>query len=518
MAGRIAAAALKARLKEAGELALFDVRELGQYAEAHLFHAIPLPCSRFELDLGRLAPRKAVAMVLYDESGEGVADRAAQRAQALGYSDVQVLEGGAQGWKAAGHTLFAGVNVPSKTFGELVEHAHHTPRITAQDLQAMRERGDDFVIVDGRPLAEYRKMNIPGGICCPNGELALRIAAIAPDPRTRVVVNCAGRTRSIIGAQTLIDFGIRNPVVALENGTQGWFLAGYTLENGADRRYPSPPQGEALERLREQGRRFVERNAVPVVDARVAQAWLEDGTRTTYLFDVRTAEEYAAGHLQGAVHAPGGQLVQATDQWVGVRGARMILVDAEGVRAPLMAHWLRQLGHEAVVLKEGEIVAAPLAPDTCASLPVLAECAPRDLADALQKGGTTLLDLRGSMAYRKEHIPGARWAVRPRLPQVHGPVVLVADETDLARAAAQDLRESGCNDIRLLAGGIEAWRAAGLPLEASPEQPARAECIDFIFFTHGRHEGDAAAARQYLAWETQLLGQLDADERGSFRL
>ena len=518
MAGRITAAGLKARLREQGELALFDVRELGQYAEAHLFHAIPLPYSRFEADLGRLAPRQAVAVVLYDESGDGVAERAARRAQALGYSDVQVLEGGAQGWKAAGHTLYAGVNVPSKTFGELVEHARHTPRITAQDLQAMRERGEDFVIVDGRPLAEYRKMNIPGGICCPNGELALRISAIAPDPRTRVVVNCAGRTRSIIGAQTLIDFGIRNPVVALENGTQGWFLAGYALENGADRRYPAAPEGPALEQLREQGRHFVERNKVPVLDARAAQAWLEDASRTTYLFDVRTAEEYTAGHLHGAVHAPGGQLVQATDQWVGVRGARMILVDGEGVRAPLMAHWLRQLGHEAVVLKEGAIVAAPHAPDTCASLPVLPECTPQALSDALHKGGTSLLDLRASMAYRKEHIPGARWAIRPRLPQVRGPLVLVADEPELARAAAQDLMDAGCGDIRLLVGGLAAWRAAGLPLEASPGQPVREDCIDFIFFTHGRHDGDAAAARQYLAWETQLLAQLDADERGSFRL
>ena len=97
----------------------------------------------------------------------------------------------------------------------------------------MRESGEDMVIVDGRTVAEFQKMNIPGGICCPNGELALRIGELVPDPKTKIVVNCAGRTRSIIGAQTLIDFGVPNPIVALENGTQGWFLAGLKLENGA---------------------------------------------------------------------------------------------------------------------------------------------------------------------------------------------------------------------------------------------------------------------------------------------
>ena len=157
-------------------------------------------------------PNPAVRLVLCD-GGDGVAERAAKRAEALGYANVHFMAGGAAAWKRAGYTLYDGVNVPSKTFGELVEHARHTPRVTAEELEAMRAASENFVIVDGRTFAEYRKMNIPGGICCPNGELALRIGDIAPDPKTKIVVNCAGRTRSIIGAQTLIDFGVPNPVV-----------------------------------------------------------------------------------------------------------------------------------------------------------------------------------------------------------------------------------------------------------------------------------------------------------------
>ena len=266
-------------------------------------------------------------MVLCD-GGDGVAERARTRAEALGYSNVTVLAGGTPAWKSAGYTLFEGVNLPSKTFGELIEHERHTPRISAQDLEAMTRRGDDFVIVDGRTWAEYTRFNIPGGICCPNGELALRIGQIAPDPTTTIVVNCAGRTRSIIGAQTLIDFSVPNNVVALENGTQGWFLAGFELERGADRRWPdTPADARAREALQVKARRHAERHGVSWVAAGDVAAWLSDAERTTYVLDVRTAEEVSATPMRGCRHAPGGQLVQATDQWVGVKGARIIVAD-----------------------------------------------------------------------------------------------------------------------------------------------------------------------------------------------
>ncbi|HEY3046494.1 MAG TPA: rhodanese-like domain-containing protein, partial [Polaromonas sp.] len=215
----VEAATLKSWLHDGQEIALFDVREHGQYGQAHLFYGITLPYSRLELDVPRLAPRKNVRLVVYDD-GQGVAPLAARRLAALGYTDVQVLRGGTAGWRAAGFPLFAGVNVPSKTFGELAEQVYHTPRVSATELAAMLARQEDVVVLDGRPFSEFQKMNIPTATSCPNGELALRIHELVPSEQTRIVVNCAGRTRSIIGAQTLINLGLRNPVFALENGTQ----------------------------------------------------------------------------------------------------------------------------------------------------------------------------------------------------------------------------------------------------------------------------------------------------------
>ena len=376
MTGRIDARTLKAWLSDGAEIAFLDVRELGQYGEGHAFFAVSLPYSRFELGLPALVPRPATRLVLCD-GADGVANRTARRAEALGYANVSVLEDGVDGWRSAGYTLYAGVNVPSKTFGELVEQVRRTPHVTAETLRDMQAAGEDLAIVDGRTFAEFQKMSIPGGVSCPNGELALRIGGLAPDPRTKIVVNCAGRTRSIIGAQTLIDFGIPNPVYALENGTQGWSLAGLQLAHGAGRRHREPPAPADLGVLRGRARALAAARGVAFVSAREVEGWLADRSRTTYLLDVRTPEEFAASPMAGFVHAPGGQLVQATDQWIGTRGARIVLVDDEEVRAPMTAQWLRQLGHEACVLEGGTAAAATLAGLRHAVSPVIPEAEPQ---------------------------------------------------------------------------------------------------------------------------------------------
>ncbi|MEG0447238.1 MAG: rhodanese-like domain-containing protein, partial [Comamonas sp.] len=349
----VTASQLKSWLHDGQEIAVLDVREHGQYGEAHLFYGTPLPYSRLEVDLPRLVPRKQVRVVVYDSGEvdtENVALRAAQRLRALGYTDVHVLEGGAKAWKVAGYVLFAGVNLPSKTFGELVEHAYGTPRITAQQLAAKQASGEPLVVLDGRPVSEFHKMNLPGALCCPNGELAYRIRSLVPDDSTPIVINCAGRTRSILGAQTLINLGIANPVYALENGTQGWFLADFPLEHGGSKRYADDSGSGAL---KSQAQQLAQRFDAPLVNAQTVSQWAADGERSLFLCDVRTPEEFEAGSLPGAQHTPGGQLVQAGDQFVGVRGARLVLFDSDGVRAAVIASWLRQMGQDASVLIDG---------------------------------------------------------------------------------------------------------------------------------------------------------------------
>ncbi|CAG9166271.1 rhodanese-like domain-containing protein [Cupriavidus respiraculi] len=522
------ATTLKGWLHDADEIALFDVREHGQYGEGHPFYAVPLPYSRLELDVGRLAPRLGTRIVLADD-GDGVAQAAAMALARLGYTNLFVLDGGMAAWVAAGYTLFAGVNVPSKTFGELAEHHYHTPRVSARELAAMQAGPVAPVVLDGRPASEFRKMNIPGAICCPNGELVYRLRDLVPDATTPIVINCAGRTRSIIGAQTLINFGVSNPVYALENGTQGWYLNDFALEHGGTARYPDNGSPRGLDAARDAATALARRFDVPEIEAAQAAAWLADTSRSAFLCDVRTAEECAARTLPGAQHTPGGQLMQATDQYVGVRRARLVLFDAEGVRAPVVASWLRQMGHDAVVLAGGleaglnaGLRAAHGPTPDIAPLPAVGA---DQLAAGLANRSMLALDLRGSMAYRAGHIAGSRWSTRARLAQdLRGvpqdtTLVLVgeADAGDPADLAVADMHALGYRDLRRLRGGFAAWRDAGHALGEGADTLPDARCIDYLFFVHDRHDGNKAAARQYLAWETGLIAQLDAQELATFR-
>ncbi len=514
---------LKAMLHDGAEIALLDVREAGQFGESHLLFATPLPYSRIELDVGALVPRKSARAVVCDDGVLGVADRAAKRLLALGYTDVSVLDGGTRAWAAAGYALFAGVNVPSKTFGELVEHACHTPRVTVQELARMQAAGEDLVILDGRPFAEFQKMNIPGGICCPNAELPYRVSSIVRNPKTKIVVNCAGRTRSIIGAQTLINFGVPNPVVALENGTQGWVLADFKLERGSARRYPDHIDEKQLPELRKCARVLAERFNVEFSSAALIQKWLCDSDRTTYLCDVRTLEEFEAGSIPGSVHAPGGQLIQATDQWVGVRNARIVLIDGgENIRAPVVASWLKQLGFDSWVLEAGVRSGLRGAASPKPALPSLPSLSVAQLKHALGAGRRTVLDLGASVNFRRAHIPGSRWSTRVRLAldarNANDSIVLVSEDANAARLAAVELLESGIKDAKLLEGGLAAWTRAGYPTESSPADPPDAECIDYLFFVHDRHAGNREAMKQYLAWETGLIAQLDEQDKAAFRI
>ena len=519
---------LKHWLHDGAEIALFDVREAGQFGSAHLFYGIPLPYSRLELDVARLAPRRTVRLVLCDDD-QRLALRAAERLSALGYTNVHVLAGGIRQWQAAGLRVFAGVNVPSKTFGELVEQTCHTPSVDAPTLAAMLKRGDDVVVLDGRPLNEHRKMTIPGAVCCPNGELSYRVHEIVRNPDTTIVVNCAGRTRSIIGAQTLINLGLPNPVMALENGTQGWYLADFTLEHGSSRRYPDHISETAKSAARKGSRQIAKHFSVPEVDALTLSGWQTANQQSVFLCDVRTPDEFAADSLAGAQSTPGGQLMQATDQYVGVRNARLVLFDNDGIRAPVVASWLKQLGHDAWVLRGGLQCGLPLrkAGKVKALTTVLPLTSVDELAAGLADQRLRVLDVRNSMAYRQAHIPGAVWGIRPHLPDLAafadgGDVVLTGDDDGVVALVAQEWRANNPDAVAItlsqLIGGFGAWTTAQLPAASTPAQPADAECIDFLFFVHDRHDGNKDAARQYLQWETGLLAQLDQQERAAFHL
>jgi rhodanese-related sulfurtransferase len=330
------------------QIALLDVRHEAAFATGHPLFAANMAADRIELEAEIRLPRKDVPIVVYD-AGEGLVAQAADHLKALGYTDVRQLGGGLQAWKSAGFELFQDVNSYAKAFGELVESRRHTPSLAANEVAALIAADANIAILDVRRPDEYATMNIPGSVSVPGAELVLRAAHAAPDPDTTIIVNCAGRTRSIIGTQSLINAGVANKVMALRNGTIGWTLAEQRLEHGADRRGGIGPFEGAKANARDVAYRAGVRHLGPE-DALALQA---ERRRTLYRFDVRTSEDYAAGHIPGFRHYPGGQLVQEIDMAAPVRGARILLTDDRGVRADMTASWLAQMGWETYVLDGG---------------------------------------------------------------------------------------------------------------------------------------------------------------------
>ncbi|NML35420.1 rhodanese homology domain-containing protein [Paraburkholderia antibiotica] len=514
-------------LLDRAEIALLDVREEAPHARSHPLFAANLPLSRLELDAPLRLPRPGVPLVVFD-AGEGLAWRAAERLAELGYTDVALLEGGLHGWREAGGELFSDVNVPSKAFGELVESVRHTPSLSAHEVQALFDREADVVVLDARRFDEFQTMNIPGSINVPGAELVLRARQLAPDPATRIIVNCAGRTRSIIGAQSLINAGVPNPVAALRNGTMGWTLAGQPLAHGSARRAEGTLD-DTLRRATADGARAVaDRARVRRTSRDEARRWADEEVRTVYRFDVRTPEEYEAGHVPGFRSAPGGQLVQETDQFVPVRGARVILADSDGVRANMTASWLAQMNVEVYVvdgLTSADFAEKGMTPPARHAVvpPDVDDIAPAELAALLQAPGTVVLDFTSSTNYLKRHVPGAWFVIRSQLDDALRMLpdakryVVTCSSAVLARFVAPELAAATGRPVQVLRGGTVAWIDAGLPVEAGGARMASPR-IDRYQRPYEGTDNAREAMSAYLEWEHGLVAQLARDGTHGFRV
>ncbi len=531
---QVSAAELTEMLMDGDEVAVLDAREQGVYFTSHLFHAASVPLSQLEIYLATLVPRTDTRVVWCDDGIGDLAERAAERAVALGWTEVAVLSGGTAAWAEAGGELYSGVNVPSKAFGEYVEHTYGTPRIPAAELKALIDGGANLVVLDSRPLEEFRNMSIPTGTDCPGAELVHRVKEMVTDPETLVVVNCAGRTRSIIGCQSLVNAGLENRVVALENGTMGWELAGFDVDRGREVHAPEPSE-ESRRWAEEAASRVGARFGVETIDRAQLARWQDDPSRTTYLLDVRTPAEFEAGHLAGSRNAPGGQLVQATDEYVATRHARIVLVDDNGVRATMTASWLRQLGwNDAVVLADGvhgeagpglEVGAVPrssVGPAPTIRLSELAETLSQIAGQ--ERPDTVVLDVGTSLKYRKKgHIPGSYWGVRSRMDEARAVIgevsrlVLTSSDGQLAKLAIADARQAWPDaDVVALLGGNKGWRHAGHEMEPGFTRPTT-EAND-VWYKPYDHDDDVAEQhmQDYLTWEIALVEQLERDPTVSF--
>lgn len=530
---------VRARLLAKLEVALLDVREEDPHAQNHPLFAANFPLSRLEQDALSKLPRRDVPIVTID-AGDAAdlslsdAYLAAQRLIALGFTQVSVFAGGVKAWAEAGGELFIDVNVPSKSFGELVESRAHTPSLSAEQVQTLIDNRADVVIVDARRYDEYNTMSIPTAISCPGAELVLRIAELAPHPDTKVIVNCAGRTRSIIGTQSLINAGIPNSVSALRNGTIGWILAGQQLDKGQSRTFTDVSEATTLSAA-ERARSVADRAGVKRAHFADVQAWRAQHERTTYFFDTRTPQEFAAGHLEGFRSTPGGQLVQETEMVAPVRGARIVLIDSDGVRANMTASWLAQMAWDVHVLDgvprsdftvqgswAAELPAMPAVPLLTVNA-FIAGMHAMNLPEPTSGEQTVVIDLAKHAQYVQGHIPGAYYVLRSqfrqsleKLPVAKRYVLTCPDgvQARFARAEILAMLQASAlyaqSALYVLDGGTQAFMQAGHALETGPTRLASPPLDRYKRPYEGTDNGPAAM-QAYLDWEFGLVSQLGKD-------
>lgn len=523
----INAADLKAVLHDGKEIALLDAREEVPFEARHLLMAACVPLSRLEMLVDACVPRCATRVVWCDD-GEGLAQRAAARMASFGYTDVSVLAGGIAAWEAGGFRIYSGVHVPSKAFAEVVEHKTGTPWITSEELKEMIDSKANIALFDSRSYEEFHGNSIPTAISVPGAELVYRFADLVPSPETMVVVNCGGRTRSIIGAQSLINAGVPNKVVSLKNGTQAWHLSGFHVLKGSTARPPAvSPAGHVAARAAAD--RVAERFGIARIDAATLSQWqAESATRTLYVFDVRTPEEYLAGHIPDMKNVPGGQLVQETDRHAVTWGARIVLVDDDGVRAVMTAHWMRQMGWDVAAMTVDMRVerrqTAPWEPHVLGldgvTIPTIDAAS---LRQCMQAGGVTVIDLDWSRDYLEGHIPGAWYGIRARLDQIlpqlpsSDTVIFTSSDGVLARLAAADLMKAVSVPVLALEGGTAFWRKTGLPLEQGATRMATPP-DDIRLRAREQSEKVEDAMRAYLTWEIDLADRMATDDDQRFRI
>ena len=484
MPGEVTPGALRDLLSGGSQLALIDVREAGEYNSSHIPGASLIPRRLLESQLGDAVPHAATPIVVCDDDGRR-ARLAAETLERLGYSDVSHLAGGINQWVTEKLPTEWGVNVPSKDFGERVEVENGVPEITAVDLHARMERGDKLVVLDTRTPEEYNRFCIPGGRSVPGAELPLRIGDIVRESGddTTVIVNCAGRTRSIIGTRTLQRMGMGN-VFGLENGTSGWVLAGYELERGADRFELPDPSAEGREEAEEYARRVASEDGVMFVDVDGLQSLMDRrADETVYLIDVRTQEEHESGHIPGFRWFPGGQCVQRSDEAATVHNAPVVFACDGVARAAVTASWFRQMGFGEVYVVEGGASAwtnaghsleTGLAPQRTLGLDEararVRTVSPAELQDAESHA---VLFVDTSQDFAQGHVPGSRWVPRGWLelwvgdlaPAKAERVTVTCLDGAHSTLAAATLLEMGYGDVAVLDGGLDAWREAGQDVE-----------------------------------------------------
>lgn len=550
----ISAETLRERLISEEEISVVDIRLQEDFIRGHILASVNIPLDRLDIEAYKRIPRTSVHICIVGHTDAAI-ERAISSLDEQGYTNVSVLRNGLRGWLDTGLATFEDMNAGSKIFGEFIEHVYETPNVSPQALYESCARGDGPIIVDCRPTREHVSGHIPGAIHVPGGDLIRTMPLLVADKSRQVVIHCGGRTRGIIAAQALINAGVSNPVAVLANGTMGWHLCGYPLEKGQARDFPNSHQDPAAVTWAEAvAKKLRHRLGIKGISEDNLSAFIKSREeKSLYVFDLRPVDETRSTPFPIGTAVSSGQLIQATDEFIAIRNARVVLVDSDPARAAITASWLQQMGWtESYVLTVGSEMAGAKA-QAILSRPSdrpttdVDYIEPDELLRLIQQGAElVIIDLSQSHEYLAGHIAGAIHCRRSELTRdiLHSfppstTVVLTSVQPPMSEKTASDLRSEDF-PVRVLKGGVESWKGAGQKLVAGVDGllsetswlsssfaraiVGREELVkEFVewelerFFDPSDIRPIEDAMRKYLRWEIDLVKDLQRDTTIRFR-
>jgi len=248
---------------------LIDSRPyLAKYVGGYIPTAISLPDSDFDKKTDLLPKDKNTTLVFYCEGPEcRLSHNSARKAEKLGYKNVKVFPGGYPEWVATG-------NVPA---------------IGVEAVRDLLTKGETFLLVDSRPLVKFLEGSIPSAVSIPDSIFDKKTGLLPADKATQLVFFCGGYEcpLSHSSAKKAKALGYAN-VKVCEAGEPAWVKL-YGASGAASLKV----QAGGVE------------GSINVEQLRKI---LAEKPESITLIDVREADEFAAGHLKGAVNMPVNEL------------------------------------------------------------------------------------------------------------------------------------------------------------------------------------------------------------------
>ncbi|MGQ9910740.1 MAG: rhodanese-like domain-containing protein [Candidatus Flexifilum sp.] len=485
-----------------GSPVLLDVREVAEYEAGHIEGSFNVPIRTLGQNLALLPdPDKTIVVIC---KGGARAMVAATTLRLLGYRDVRVLAGGYDAWVGAELPTTTEAFLPDAGTAPAVDadvlaavdaYLSALPQgfgmITAADL-AVALVENPPLLIDVRSDAELANGYLEGAQHIWINEFLARRAEWPADKTAEIVVYCQAGYRGAIAMVLMELLGYEN-VRNLAGGVNAWVNAGQTLVGAQATPEPEFVLEDALaDYLASLPETF---NAMRVADVAAELAAENDWV----IVDVRPADEYAEGHIAGAINIPLPEVTQSL-ALLPDKEADIIVVCGGGHRSAMTMTALGLLGYENVrsmlsgmtgwANAGNPVVTEPVTvePGTAPQFdPALFEVVDQfitgipqdywvvrapDLSVELVENPPILIDVRTDGEWANGHLEGAIhipldtfMASLDQLPDdLAAPIVVYDNPTHRSSIALVFMRLLGYENVRVLAGGTGAWTNAGFAL------------------------------------------------------